>query len=244
MSLEGKPKDEILLSVLEYLDRNGYKDSFDILLQNTGLRYLENVKKNIENLLKNRKIDELIIYVNTCNKLNNEERTILIKLLKIRKFIELVYNNCSDRIDQKDSLEFLRKEITPLIENTELLNSLTKILFYKDMNQLKNYIQKNLSIYEDDNYILNQLFKVNITPLEQLYNAYNRSLIKKYGIYFDKYNVISLKDNGYTLTSSPLPLNSVRISVDKNFELLPVTYASRFSILVKPFKTFSKPSTN
>ena len=46
------------------------------------------------------------------------------------------------------------------------------------MNQLKNYIQKNLSIYEDDNYILNQLFKVNITPLEQLYNAYNRSLIK------------------------------------------------------------------
>jgi hypothetical protein len=54
MSLEGKPKDEILLSVLEYLDRNGYKDSFDILLQNTGLRYLENVKRNIENLLKNR----------------------------------------------------------------------------------------------------------------------------------------------------------------------------------------------
>ncbi len=194
MSNENKPKDEILLSVLEFLDRNGYKESFDILQQNIGIRYLENIRKKIEDLLKNKKLDELILYINTCNKLNNDERTILIKLLKIRKFIELVYNNCSDRIDQKDSLQFLRNEITPLIENTELLNSLTKILFYKDMNQLKSYIQKNLSIYEDDKYILNQLCKVKITPLEQLYNAYNRSLIKNAGIYFDKYNIASLKN--------------------------------------------------
>ena len=195
MSNDNKPKDEILLSVLEYLDRNGYKESFDILQQNTGLRYLENVKKTIEDLLKEKKLDELIKYINTCNKLNNDERTILIKLLKIRKFIELVYNNCSDRIDQKDALQFLRNEVTPIIDNSELLNSLTKILFYKDMNQLKNYIQKNLSIYEDDKYILNQICKVKITPLEQLYNSYNRSLIKKYGIYFDKYNIVTIKSN-------------------------------------------------
>ena len=195
MSNDNKPKDEILLSVLEYLDRNGYKESFDILQQNTGLRYLENVKKTIEDLLKEKKLDELIKNINTCNKLNNDERTILIKLLKIRKFIELVYNNCSDRIDQKDALQFLRNEVTPIIDNSELLNSLTKILFYKDMNQLKNYIQKNLSIYEDDKYILNQICKVKITPLEQLYNSYNRSLIKKYGIYFDKYNIVTIKSN-------------------------------------------------
>ena len=194
MSNESKPKDEILLSVLEYLDRNGYKESFDILQQNTGLRYLENIKKTTEDLLKEKKIDELITFINNSNKLNNDERAIIIKLLKIRKFIELVYNNCLDRIDQKDALQFLRNEVTPLLENnTDLLNSLTKILFYKDMNQLKNYIQKNLTIYEDDKYILNQICKVEITPLEQLYNSYNRSLIKKYGIYFDKYNVASLK---------------------------------------------------
>ena len=198
MSSENKSKDEILLSVLEYLDRNGFKESFEILQQNIGLRYLENIKKKIEELLKNRKLEELILFINNCNKLNNDEKLILIKLLKIRKFIELVYNNCSDRIDQKDSLQFLRNEITPLIESTELLNTLTKILFYKDMNQLKNYIQKNLAIYEDDKYIINQLCKVKITPLEQLYNAYNRSLIKKFGIYFDKYNVVSLKDTDFS----------------------------------------------
>ena len=222
MSNESKPKDEILLSVLEYLDRNGYKESFDILQENTGLRYLENIKKTTEDLLKEKKIDELITFINNCNKLNNDERAIIIKLLKIRKFIELVYNNCLDRIDQKDALQFLRNEVTPLLENnTDLLNSLTKILFYKDMNQLKNYIQKNLAIYEDDKYILNQICKVEITPLEQLYNSYNRSLIKKYGIYFDKYNVASLKGTDLLQKEN---YNIKLLEISKSKKLIAITF--------------------
>ena len=236
MSNENKPKEEILLSVLEYLDRNGYKESFDILQQNTGLRYLENVKKTIEDLLKEKKLDDLIKYINNCNKLNNDERTILIKLLKIRKFIELVYNNCSDRIDQKDSLQFLRNEITPLMENTELLNTLTKILFYKDMNQLKNYIQKNLAIYEDDKYILNQICKVEITPLEQLYNSYNRSLIKKYGIYFDKYNVVTLKSIDFSQKEN---YKIKLLEVSKSKKLIAIAFEnSSISIIEINFEKF------
>ena len=230
MSIEGKPKDEILLSVLEYLDRNGYKESFDILQQNTGLRYLENIKKTIGELLKKKKIDELITFINNCNKLNKDEKAIIIKLLKIRKFIELVYNNCLDRIDQKDSLQFLRNEITPLMENTELLNSLTKLLFYKDMNQLKNYIQKNLAIYEDDKYILNQLCKVEITPLEQLYNSYNKSLIKKYGIYFDKYNVISLKGTDLSQNEN---YNIKLLEISKSKKLIAIVFENLNIIILE-----------
>lgn len=137
-----KPNSELLLSVLEYLDRNGYKESFDILLNDTGIRYLENIRRTIDELLKQKKIDELLIYINSCDKLSSEEKNNLMKFLKIRKFIELVYHNCSDRIDQKDALQFLRNEITPIIEDKELLNTLTKILFFKDMPTLKNFIQK------------------------------------------------------------------------------------------------------
>ena len=43
------------------------------------------------------------------------------------------------------------------------------------MNQLKNFMQKNLSIYEEENYIVNQLCKNKITPLEQLSNIYNKT---------------------------------------------------------------------
>ena len=199
MSSDNKTKDEILLSLLEFLDRNGYKESFDILQQNTGIRYLENDKNTIKNLLKNHKLDEFISFINSNTKINSKEKNVLVKLLKIRKYIELVYNNCSDRIDQKDSLNYLRKEITPIIkDNSELLNSLTKILFFKDMTQLKNFMQKNLSIYEDDNYIVNQLCKIKITPLEQLYNIYNKTLVKKYGIYFDKYKILTIDKNEKT----------------------------------------------
>lgn len=195
MSYISKPNSELLLSVLEYLDRNGYKESFDVLLNDTDIRYLENVRRTIDELLNQKKLDDLITYINTCDKLNDDEKKNLMKILKIRKFIEKVYNNCSDGIDQKDALQYLRNEVTPIIDNKELLNTLTKLLFFKDVPTLKNFVQKNLAIYEDDKYILNQICEVKIAPLEQLYNLYNQDLVKKYGINFDKYNVTTIKIN-------------------------------------------------
>ena len=52
--------------------------------------------------------------------------------------------------------------------------------------------------------------------MEQLYNAYNRSLIKKYGIYFDKYNVISLKDNDLSLNKED-KIKILEISKSKKY---------------------------
>ena len=224
-----KPNTELLLSVLEYLDRNGYKESFDILLNDTGIRYLENIRRTIDELLKQKKIDELLIYINSCDKLSSEEKNNLMKFLKIRKFIELVYNNCSDRIDQKDALQFLRNEITPIIEDKELLNTLTKILFFKDMPTLKNFIQKNLAIYEDDKYILNQICEVKIAPLEQLYNVYNQNLVKKFGINIDKYNVCSLKNSEIYCNDNKgnnnIIINNIKImEISRNKEFMAIAF--------------------
>ena len=224
-----KPNSELLLSVLEYLDRNGYKESFDILLNDTGIRYLENIRRTIDELLKQKKIDELLIYINSCDKLSSEEKNNLMKFLKIRKFIELVYSNCSDRIDQKDALQFLRNEITPIIEDKELLNTLTKILFFKDMPTLKNFIQKNLAIYEDDKYILNQICEVKIAPLEQLYNVYNQNLVKKFGINFDKYNVCSLKNSEIYCNDNKgnnnIIINNIKImEISRNKEFMAIAF--------------------
>ena len=173
MSSNQKPNTELLLSVLEYLDRNGYKESFDNLLNDTGIRYLENIRRTIDDLLKQKKLDELISYINTCDKLTLEEKNNFLKILKIRKFIQQVYVNCSEHSEQKNALQFLRTEITPIIDNNELLNTLTKILFFKDIPTLKNFVQKNLAIYDDDKYILNQISETKIAPLEQIYNLYN-----------------------------------------------------------------------
>ena len=40
-----KNNEDLLLSVLEFLDRNGYKQSFEKLQQKSGIYYCDNEKK-------------------------------------------------------------------------------------------------------------------------------------------------------------------------------------------------------
>ena len=191
-------KSDLLLSVLEFLDRNGYKQSFEKLQQKTGIFYCDNDKKIIEDLLHLRKIDELILYIRNNSKINSDEKMEYIQLLKIKKYIDLIIENCSDRIDQKDSLYYLRTEITPMLsgndQNKSLLNLLTNLLFYKDMNHLTENIKQNLKIYSDDSYIVNQLSKNRIIPIEELYELYSNIKENKKEISFDKYDVININD--------------------------------------------------
>ena len=224
MSSNQKPNTELLLSVLEYLDRNGYKESFDNLLNDTGIRYLENIRRTIDDLLKQKKLDELISYINTCDKLTLEEKNNFLKILKIRKFIQQVYVNCSEHSEQKNALQFLRTEITPIIDNNELLNTLTKILFFKDIPTLKNFVQKNLTIYDDDKYILNQISETKIAPLEQIYNLYNQNLVKKYGINFSKYNVTSLKMNDLYKNENV----GNNIIIEKNIKIMKISKNKKY----------------
>ena len=230
MSSDSKPNQELLLTVLEYLDRNGYKESFDILLNDTGLRYLEHVKRTIEDLLIQKKLDELITYINSCDQLSKEEKNNLLKILKIRKFIELITNNCINHSDQKVALQFLRTEISPIMDDKDLLNTLTKLLFFKDISELKNYIQKNLVSYEDDNIILNQISNVKIAPLEQLYNMYNQNMVKKYGINFDKYNVTKIKKEELYFTESNNG-NIINIDNYNNIQIMEISHNKEYIII-------------
>lgn len=190
---------DLLLSVLEFLDRNGFKQSFEKLQKKAGIYYNDNDIKIIKDLLHSRKIDELIIFIRNNSNMKNEEKMEYIKLLKIKKYIYLIIKNCYDRIDQKDSLYYLRTEITPMINNTidknkNLLSLLTNILFYKDMNLLKDYIKKNLKIYSDDSYIISKLSQNRIIPIEKLYDIYHNFSENKKEISFEKYDVITIKD--------------------------------------------------
>ena len=196
---KNEKNDDLLLIVLEFLERNGYKQSFEKLQQKSGINYHDNEKKVIEDLLRTRKIDELIFYIRNSTKINTEEKLKFIKILKIKKYIELILQNCSDRIDQKDSLVYLRKEISPLINSNEpndenLINHLTIILFIKDMNILTKYIKNNLDIYSDDSYIISQLSKNKIIPLENLYDIYDKFSKNNLEINFENYETITLTE--------------------------------------------------
>ena len=191
--------DDLLLIVLEFLDRNGYKQSFEKLQQKTGVNYHDNEVRLIEDLFNTRKIDELIFYINNSTKISSEEKLKIIKLLKIKKYIELILKNCSDRIDQKDSLYYLRTEISPLINTNNplekiILGYLTSILFIKDMNFLTNYIKNNLGAYSDDSQIIPLLNKNKLIRLEAIYDINDKLLNNDREINFQKYDVITLTD--------------------------------------------------
>ena len=191
--------EDLLLIVLEFLDRNGYKQSFEKLQQKTGVNYQDNEVRIIEDLFNTRKIDELIFYINNSTKISSEEKLKIIKLLKIKKYIELILKNCSDRIDQKDSLYYLRTEISPLINTNNplekiILGYLTSILFIKDMNFLTNYIKNNLGAYSDDSQIIPLLNKNKLIRLEAIYDINVKLLNNDREINFQKYDEITLTD--------------------------------------------------
>jgi len=191
--------EDLLLIVLEFLDRNGYKQSFEKLQQKTGVNYQDNEVRIIEDLFNTRKIDELIFYINNSTKISSEEKLKIIKLLKIKKYIELILKNCSDRIDQKDSLYYLRTEISPLINTNNPLDKinlgyLTSLLFIKDMNFLTNYIKSNLGTYSDDSQIISILNKNKLIHLESIYDMNDKLSNNNRDVDFKKYDVITLTD--------------------------------------------------
>ena len=209
-------KEEILLSVLEFLERNGYKESFEKLNQKTNYKYTEQNTKKIIDLIKSDKIPELIIYINNNFNIPNEEKIYWIKILKIKYYIKLVLNNYSNHLKQKDSLNYLRKEITPLLnQDTELLNSLTYILFIKDEAMLKQYIENYLLSYTDDNFIIDQICKKRIITLETVFDFYQNSL-KNVNINFDNYSIININDNCLP-PFKPSEIWFLEVSKNKNY---------------------------
>ena len=211
-------KKEILLIVLDFLERNGYKDSFSKLKEKTGCRYIEKNKEIVEELINVNKINDLVLFIDTNMKISNEEKLYYIKMLKIKQYIELVSNNCMKGKEQKDSLNYLRTEITPLLcqklKDYELLNTLTYILFIKDKNKLRGYIENYLMSYENNIFIVEQICKRNIISLETLYDNYNK--LSKDIILYENTISLTLDDN----CLSPFKPNEVwfiQISKNKNY---------------------------
>ena len=249
-------KEEILLSILEFLERNGYKESFEKLNQKTNYKYIEQNTKKIIDLIKSDKIPELIIYINNNFNIPNEEKIYWIKILKIKYYIKLVLNNYSNHLKQKDSLNYLRKEITPLLnQDTELLNSLTYILFIKDEAMLKQYIENYLLSYTDDNFIIDQICKKRIITLETVFDFYQNSL-KNVNINFDNYSIININDNCLP-PFKPSEIWFLEVSKNKNyicagfsnsnisiFNIKKENKENKSKITIKLFITFSANEQN
>jgi WD40 repeat protein len=215
---KSQKKEEILLSVLDFLERNGYKESYEKLKEKINCKHIEKNEKIVEELIKQNKINELITFIEKNMKISNEEKIYYIKILKIKKYIELVTTNCQKGIEQKTALHYLRTEVAPLInkdiKNAELINVLTYILFIKDIKKLREYIDNYLNSYEENTFIISQIFKRNIISLETLYDNYNKT--KKKIISYENIISITIRDNCLK-PFKPNEVWFVEMSKNKNF---------------------------
>ena len=215
---KSQKKEEILLSVLDFLERNGYKESYEKLKEKTNCTYIEKNEKMVEELIKQNKINELTTFIENNTKISNEEKIYYMKILKIKKYIQLVTKNCQNGVEQKNALHYLRTEVAPLInkdiKNSELINVLTYILFIKDIKKLRDYIDNYLNAYEENTFIICQIFKRNIISLETLYDNYNKT--NKKAISYD--NIISMNINDNCLKPfKPNEVWFIEISKNKNY---------------------------
>ena len=215
---KSQKKEEILLSVLDFLERNGYKESYEKLKEKTNCKHIEKSEKIVEELITQNKINELITFIEKNMKISNEEKIYYIKILKIKKYIELVTTNCEKAIEQKTALHYLRTEVAPLInkdiKNAELINVLTYILFIKDIKKLREYIDSFLNAYETNTFIISQIFKRNIISLETLYDNYNKT--KKKIISYENIISMTIRDNCLK-PFKPNEVWFVEMSKNKNF---------------------------
>ena len=169
---------ELLISILDFLKRKKYNKSYEKLQEQTNIKFIEQDNQKIEELVKSDKLDELIMYINNSIQNTNQERMYYIKIIKINYYLKKVVNNCINNKNQKDALDYLRTELSPLLneESNEFLSGLTYILFIKDVNILKNYIKSTILDNFNDNYIIKQLCSKRTIPLEHIYDSYKEKI--------------------------------------------------------------------
>jgi WD40 repeat protein len=137
------------------------------------------------------------------------------------------------------------------MKNFELLNTLTNLLFIKDIKKLKDYIDTFLISYEDNSFIINHICKRNIISLETLYDNYNK--LGKELISYENIVTLTIESN----CLSPFKPNEVwfiEISKNKNYicvgfsnaniSIFDIKKDKNKEIIIKLYLTFSGNEDN
>ncbi len=136
---------EILEMILQFLYENRFIDSAKLLESKANIIYDQNEIQQLKCLLKNHQFDESVKFLESSN-FENFQKAEVLKILKSRKFIELVKSN-----KRKEALEYLRVEIAPILMDFKLLNKYTVVLFDKQDEQVEKHFRQNFNeIYNDD----------------------------------------------------------------------------------------------
>jgi hypothetical protein len=136
---------ELLEMVLQFFYENKYLESAKLLESKANIIYDQDEILQLKYLLKNHKFDESVKFLEISN-FENFQKAEVLKILKSRKFIELIQNN-----QRMEALEYLRTEITPLYNEMSALNKYSIMLFNKEDEMVDKHLKQNFrDIYTDE----------------------------------------------------------------------------------------------
>jgi len=144
-----KHEKEILEMILQFCYENKYLETAKSLESKTNIIYDQNEMQELKCLLKEHEFEKSIQFMEKSN-FENLQKTEVLRIIKSRKLIELIKNS-----NFEIALEYIRKEISPLINNYYTMNKFSSMLFIKDKENLERYLRQNFSeISVDDTLII------------------------------------------------------------------------------------------
>ena len=136
---------EILEMILQFFYENKYIESAKLLESKANIIYDQNEIQQLKYLLKNHQFDESVKFLESSN-FENFQKAEVLKILKSRKFLELVKSN-----KRREALDYLRTEIAPLLMDMKALNKFSVVLFDKQDDQFEKHFRQNFNeIYNDE----------------------------------------------------------------------------------------------
>jgi hypothetical protein len=144
-----KSEKEILEMILQFCYENKYLNTAKLIESKTNIIYDQNEIQELKYFLKNHKFQKSIEFLENSN-FENLQKAEVLKIIKSRNLIEKIKNN-----KKEEALLYIRKELSPLFDNLELLNKFSSLLFIKEKENLERCLRHNFSdLNSDDSLIL------------------------------------------------------------------------------------------
>ncbi len=125
---------EILEMILQFLDENKLYDSEKLLAEKANIIFDQKEIQQLKDFLRDHKFDEAILFLEK-SQLENLQKFEVLKLIKSRKYIELVKEG-----KKEIALQFLRNEISQIYSDQKILNKYTVLLFQSNSNDFETFL--------------------------------------------------------------------------------------------------------
>jgi WD40 repeat protein len=144
--------------IIQFLYENNYIESAKLLESKTLDIEKRNESEKFLSFFRTQNYKECMTMLNKSS-FSNEQKNQLIKILKIKEFIQMIKKNFNGESNKIESLQYLRTDLSPFIEQ-ENLKKLSLLLFSQNQEEMTITLKENFQEYIDEHKLLLKIKKI------------------------------------------------------------------------------------